>query len=172
MEANSKALLDIVCDSESAESLDGLHSDLTPIECDACLQSFSETMLLQSRGSEVVQPDCDSFLNIGPGFLGEANTDSQPQEFLECPKCKKLCKSERGLSQHMGKVHCRKKRHSVCQLCKSRFLNKYALRFHIKQVHEQATRVACEVCGQVLYNKYLLPRHMARAHPPKSTQSA
>lgn len=64
----------------------------------------------------------------------------------------------------MGKKHNSRKKVSACNICDKKFRNKYAVAFHIKQVHDKATRVLCELCGEEYYNKYMLKQHRTTQH--------
>jgi hypothetical protein len=81
---------------------------------------------------------------------------------FKCDPCCIFFTTEQGLKQHLGKVHIKKYKYSKCQFCAKKFRNKYAVRFHIKQVHEKSTREACEICGKEFYNKYLVPKHLEK----------
>lgn len=72
--------------------------------------------------------------------------------------------SYKGMRQHLGKVHETKNKPSKCPKCNSSFRHKYALRFHIKQVHEKSTRATCPNCSKVMYNKYLVIKHLQRCN--------
>ena len=123
-----------------------------------------------------IAPELQKFLDLDLGIASEEEVSpltnaSDSLEFeeprlepLECRKCHKLYSTRRGLNQHMGKVHSTKRRHCVCTQCGSSFRHKYALRFHMKQVHDKTTRVTCHLCGLQLYNKYMLPKHLAKLH--------
>ena len=141
----------------------------TACACMLCLQEFQTVSALRDHliAELNVPPELYGLLNLD---LGIADGELPPLEVVRCPKCSKLCKGVRGFNQHFGKVHLRKKKHSVCKLCGNSFRHKYALRFHMKQVHSQAMRVSCSVCGSVLYNKYMLPKHMKKAHEGVSFQ--
>lgn len=62
----------------------------------------------------------------------------------------------------MGKVHCKDLKKVPCAVCQKSFKNKYAMKFHIKQVHEKSTRVTCNKCGTTIYNKYMLKKHIQK----------
>ena len=142
--------------------------------CTVCSHSFEDRATLRMHLIEEldIQPEYLVFLDIDLGIdveedlspTSDSTEHSDEPEEIKCYRCGKLCKSVRGLNQHFGKAHSSKKRHAVCKICGKAFRHKYALRFHVKQVHDQATRVACQVCGVVLYNKYMLPKHMRKAH--------
>ena len=82
-----------------------------------------------------------------------------------CPHCDKQFTNERGVKQHIGKVHFTEERQAACDVCGKKFRNKYAVKFHVNQVHSQATRMSCIVCGQEQYNQYVLMQHQAKKHP-------
>lgn len=84
------------------------------------------------------------------------------QNSFKCEPCCIFFNTKRGLKQHLGKVHIKKYKYSKCQFCSKKFRNKYAVRFHIKQVHEKSTRDKCEYCNKVFYNKYLIPKHQEK----------
>ena len=97
---------------------------------------------------------------------------TKPEEDLEevvCPHCKKHFKGKKGLNQHMGKVHSKKRKRSQCKECGKKFSNRYALSFHIKQVHKKSTRVECSHCKKIMYNKYVLEKHVKSEHSGEST---
>ena len=81
---------------------------------------------------------------------------------LSCEECCIFFDTKKGYMQHCGKVHETKYKYSKCPDCKKKFKNKYAVRFHRKQVHEKSTREKCPTCGKEFYNKYLLPDHLLK----------
>lgn len=84
---------------------------------------------------------------------------NEAQRHFQCHKCSGLFISFKGLRQHIGKKHNSNKKYSPCKHCNKKFRTKYAVKFHIKQVHEKSTRVVCELCGADFYNKYMLRTH-------------
>ena len=83
---------------------------------------------------------------------------------FECNQCARPFASFKGLQQHIGKKHNSRKKYSKCPECEKKFRDKYAVRFHRRQVHEKVTRVACTECGLELYNKYALKTHQLTHH--------
>jgi hypothetical protein len=81
-----------------------------------------------------------------------------------CPVCSQSFVSAKGMKQHLGKVHPSTAKAVPCDLCSKPFKDKYALHFHVRQVHEKCTRVPCTVCGKLLYNKYILKKHLKDQH--------
>jgi hypothetical protein len=96
------------------------------------------------------------------------STNSQTCEELpktkQCPLCNLFFASVKGMKQHYGKMHVHSDKQDFCSLCTKAFKNKYALSYHIKQVHDKLTRVFCELCGKQLYNKYVMKRHLKASH--------
>ena len=88
-----------------------------------------------------------------------------------CEICHVALKNQKGLKQHMGKVHPARFKGVYCPTCHKKFKHKYALRFHVNQVHKQVTRVQCLQCGAEFYNKYLLRSHCQKQHCGLSTAS-
>lgn len=84
---------------------------------------------------------------------------------VKCPQCSAELVSFKGMKQHIAKMHDRTQKNVPCSLCNKYFMHKYALEFHIKQVHEKSTRVKCQVCLKVFYNKYSHRVHVATKHP-------
>jgi len=84
----------------------------------------------------------------------------QYEESNKCVFCNIRFKNNTGLNQHLGKKHFIGNRNSVCSICNKAFKHKYALKFHVRQVHEKTTRVKCSICNKTCYNKYVLHRHM------------
>jgi RNase P subunit RPR2 len=91
-------------------------------------------------------------------------TSEEPPKIKQCPLCNLTFASAKGMKQHYGKMHIHSEKQDFCSLCSKGFNNKYALRYHIKQVHEKTTRVTCELCGRQLYNKYVMKRHLKISH--------
>lgn len=85
-------------------------------------------------------------------------------EDIICPDCHKHFKGRKGLNQHIGKVHSKKRRRSQCKECGKKFSNRYGLSFHVKQVHKKTTRVECSFCKKMMYNKYVLEKHVKSEH--------
>lgn len=81
---------------------------------------------------------------------------------LKCEECCLFFDTNKGYMQHNGKVHDTKYKYSKCPQCDKKFKNKYAVKFHLKQVHERSTRDKCPHCGKDFYNKYLIPQHLAK----------
>lgn len=81
---------------------------------------------------------------------------------FECGECCIFFESKQGYKQHIGKVHKKKYKYSKCEICQKKFRNKYAVKFHTKQVHQKLTRKVCPNCGKEFYNKYLLPKHLEK----------
>ncbi|CAG9320408.1 unnamed protein product [Blepharisma stoltei] len=118
-------------------------------------------------------------LNIHLNFTGKIEDYAQQAESLKdpstsssseffslgkyfCAECKIMFKSLKGKKQHIGKVHKTKYKHSRCPTCNKKFRNKYAVRFHVKQVHDKSTRARCPNCQKEFYNKYLITSHLAK----------
>ena len=53
----------------------------------------------------------------------------------------------------------------VCPICGKTFANKYVLRTHIKNIHEDKTKIECPVCNKKLSSKYYLNTHLKKKHP-------
>lgn len=81
-----------------------------------------------------------------------------------CPECHQLFVSLKGMRQHMAKTHVELERTASCPVCNKMFRHKYAVNFHIKQVHSKATRVQCQYCSKEIYNKYMLKKHVRNYH--------
>jgi uncharacterized C2H2 Zn-finger protein len=81
---------------------------------------------------------------------------------LICEECCMFFETSKGFMQHIGKIHEKKYKYTKCQLCDKKFKNKYAVKFHMKQVHEKTTREKCPCCDKDIYNKYLLPKHLLK----------
>ena len=132
------------------------------LQCTLCAAVFDSSIELKTHiANEIgLQPDLLCFLDID---LGISNFEEAKTE-VQCPKCMKWFKGERGFTQHFGKIHKKARRYANCHLCNSAFRNKYALRFHIKQVHEQTFRAKCPICNVELYNKFALSKHLSNSH--------
>jgi uncharacterized C2H2 Zn-finger protein len=89
------------------------------------------------------------------------------QGCLACEECCLFFDSSKGYMQHYGKVHETKYKYSKCSQCPKKFKNKYAVKFHMKQVHQKTTRESCPSCGKEFYNKYLIPKHLLKCSKGK-----
>lgn len=78
----------------------------------------------------------------------------------QCSECNQMFVSHKGMKQHMAKAHMNLNKQTKCPLCFKAYKHRFAVRFHIKQVHDKATRVECPQCKKMLYNKYILTKHM------------
>lgn len=83
---------------------------------------------------------------------------------LNCSICDLFFKSNKGLKQHIGKIHNLKSKKSKCKICGKFYKHKYAVLFHVNQVHQKSTMIDCKVCGKSIYNKYKLAKHMEISH--------
>ena len=124
--------------------------------CDLCRQFFPTLKAYDQHLFDVFQIEDDL-----KSFTTEETIEA---ESFVCPVCSLLLKNEKGLKQHIGKVHNTKFKGVYCSLCKKKFKHKYALRFHVNQVHKQTTRVQCSQCGVEFYNKYMLRNHEQKHH--------
>jgi uncharacterized Zn-finger protein len=83
---------------------------------------------------------------------------------VKCPVCLNEFKSNKGLSQHHAKTHAAPAKSQPCEVCGKMFKHKYAVKFHVRQVHDKQTQVKCPTCGKEIYNKYSLQKHVLRHH--------
>ncbi|CAG9326185.1 unnamed protein product [Blepharisma stoltei] len=147
--------------------------------CEHCMKYFDSAFTLKAHLLNEFELDDDSiaFFNMETRINenSESPTSADTHEcekifkksekvLLNCPNCNKIFKGQKGLNQHLGKIHNRKKRNSICKKCGKTFKHKYALKFHIRQVHDEATRVLCTFCGKEIYNKYMLAKHVSEKH--------
>ncbi|CAG9334325.1 unnamed protein product [Blepharisma stoltei] len=114
--------------------------------------------------------DTIDFLDLDLGIISDDSSASpclsaissfENDDFL-CHLCHKTFKTHKGLQQHLGKQHTKSKEVVSCDICGKKFKHKYAVKFHINQVHDKITRVSCPICGKSVYNKYILSQHMAK----------
>jgi|688.fasta_scaffold1108350_1 hypothetical protein len=108
----------------------------------------------------------DTQVSVTDSYILEKAKPEEEEEnsLLNCPFCCLNFKNNKGLKQHIGKRHSARKKSAQCSICSKRFTHKYALKFHISQVHEKRTRVECPKCGKVVYNKYMLDKHISKEH--------
>lgn len=147
----------------------------TIFKCNMCSETY--TNLNQIRDHFIYEFDLDKdsvhFLDCHIGIdqedldapnLSPVSDDNSVTEPIECYKCFKTCKGTKGLNQHLGKRHSEDTNKEICELCGKTFKHKYAVSFHINQVHSKATRVKCAFCGKQVYNKYVLSQHLKKDH--------
>lgn len=171
---------------QSLFQISAASSDKDKISCGICGAMFSDVFILQEHLSsdllhekdsgdeeEVFRSDslstnADSIifpLNLGIMIGSEPKVEvNQKESEFRCTICDTLFTTYKGMKQHMGKKHDTKNKPSRCSKCAKKFRNKYALKFHVKQVHEQATKTDCPHCGKSLYNKYMLAKHFEKDH--------
>ncbi|CAG9319568.1 unnamed protein product [Blepharisma stoltei] len=147
--------------------------------CEHCMKVFETPYALKAHllNEFELNEESIAFFNVEEGLEENSEpsttTDISDQKcheakleeiLLKCPSCDKICKGHKGLGQHIGKKHSRKRKNSTCKQCGKGFRQKYALKFHIRQVHEEATKVICDFCAKEIYNKYSLLKHISKKH--------
>lgn len=140
--------------------------------CKICHKMFENTSILKIHMLEEIEVENElmDFLNLeleiieSHGLNDFSMGTSATVNSVVCKTCGKSCKSKKGLEQHKAKAHSKRIKKSRCKLCKKRFYGKYALRFHVNQVHQRNTRINCEICGESIYNKYMLTSHIKVFH--------
>ena len=84
---------------------------------------------------------------------------------FKCSYCTLTFSSYRGMKQHFGKIH-EKKKNIPCTICGKLFKDKYAIKFHTQHVHETSKRVQCENCSFLCYTKYVYQAHKQNCAVP------
>mmetsp|Transcript_32733 Transcript_32733/g.56977 ORF Transcript_32733/g.56977 Transcript_32733/m.56977 type:complete len:160 (+) Transcript_32733:1060-1539(+) len=151
---------------EAKSFINGFRSGLSDIlvessfgESEAFNSDFYDGLIEQLKEAEL----CDSY---SPLFYRDV--DQPPPKKLKCkskcPECLVEFASYKGLMQHKAKIHDRLVKTVPCNQCGKCFKHKYALEFHVRQVHEKSTRVQCGVCLKILYNKYAYKSHLKAKH--------
>ena len=84
------------------------------------------------------------------------------KDYIKCEQCCLFFKASKAFMQHLGKAHRTDNKNSLCPVCGKNFKNKHAVKFHLRQVHEKATRRCCPKCGKEFYSKYLIPPHLLK----------
>jgi hypothetical protein len=110
--------------------------------------------------------DCESYppLYYRQSTRTNCKTEASAKS-SDCPVCQGRFASYKGMMQHRSKTHDKQVKHVQCEVCPKRFKHKYALKFHVRQVHERVTRKQCTICTKELYNKYTYRSHMEQVHP-------
>lgn len=86
---------------------------------------------------------------------------------MPCPKCKKMCTSQRSLELHMSRMHADiSKRQSPCHMCSKCFSTPAKLKEHMIS-HTGERPHKCSVCGKGFGRAGNLKVHM-RIHNSKS----
>mmetsp|Transcript_28648 Transcript_28648/g.50957 ORF Transcript_28648/g.50957 Transcript_28648/m.50957 type:complete len:179 (-) Transcript_28648:1663-2199(-) len=148
---------------------------MPPAACgtaEGSLPSFSSVMQIMqqlSMTSHLFPQYSGAFTMYQPytnnSFASTVSSEpDSPVSRIACPCCPQSFTSNKGMRQHMGKVHAQDSKSTACELCSRSYKNKYALKFHQKQVHLKQTRVSCPACSKVLYNKYILNKHLRDHH--------
>mmetsp|Transcript_1807 Transcript_1807/g.3926 ORF Transcript_1807/g.3926 Transcript_1807/m.3926 type:complete len:148 (-) Transcript_1807:2021-2464(-) len=116
---------------------------------------------------------CESLLDLD-GFEPEVHVERRSVEtqttmsfsdcmMRTCKQCQRVFVSMKGMKQHLAKVHDSQVKPTKCTDCGKSFKDKYAVKFHMKQVHA-STRVMCPICLKEVYNKYMLQKHFKNKH--------
>lgn len=140
----------------------GLSTTLeTNSEPDADLAEFYNGLSLQL----IEAVECESY----PPLFYKANQPTLSSPTIQktksrCQECQAQFVSLKGLNQHKAKIHDKLVKNVNCSICCKWYKHKYALDFHVKQVHEKSTRVKCDICMKLLYNKYAHRKHMQHQH--------
>lgn len=92
----------------------------------------------------------------------ENYVDRRYKDYKKCEICCLFFKTSKAFMQHIGKAHITGNKNSACPTCKKNFKSKHAVKFHIRQVHQKATRKSCPICGKQFYSKYLIPAHLIK----------
>ena len=148
------------CSKESLVTVNE-NGALDCVLCDCTLVSLEQAMQ-HLESDHLFDPATLGFflLEVGASPFAAANgAKVLPPSVFSCDYCCASFISYKGMKQHVGKVHLGQKKLVKCTNCGCRFKHKYALKCHMKQVHEKSTRVECQVCHKVLYNKYYLKKH-------------
>lgn len=133
-------------------------------EDDQC--HFYDTALENFKQFEYFEPGSPYFHDVDPLDFTEPTQPATPVKIgrSTCSLCQVEFVSSKGLMQHIAKIHNKVVKTVPCSRCDKYFKHKYALEFHVKQVHDKSTRVQCQVCFKVLYNKYAYRSHFNSKH--------
>lgn len=138
------------------------------LSCKHCNQGFfsSNELNLHFSESERVSIGIDAPIpvKIFSNFENKKSITEMDIKVIECSECLRRFSSEKGLNQHIGKVHNFNRKSIKCALCCKKFREQPALKFHIRQVHEKTTRVKCDGCDKIFYSKYVLAKHIGKCH--------
>lgn len=142
----------------------GEYCECCRVQCSLCDKEFPDDRELVEKLVCMfgLEPDVRT-------FSAPSVCPKRPDRQRKCPHCTQVCRSLKGLKQHIGKVHDESQKDCECPLCKKTFKNKYAVKFHVRQVHEEATKVTCPLCPRTLYNKYSLEKHLIKMHSVKNS---
>ena len=144
------------------------------------LQKLDKTLISKLLPSPIfpsMTDDCESkhactlcnlkFLNENDLINHQSNETINSIKYKKsrCSYCSLTFSSYRGMKQHFGKIH-EKKKNIPCTICGKLFKDKYAIKFHIEHVHETSKRVQCENCSFLCYTKYVYQAHKQNCPTP------
>lgn len=90
-----------------------------------------------------------------------SGSHNQSSIVFNCSECTLQFSTFRGMKQHMGKIH-DKKKNLPCDICGKLFKDKYAIKFHQVHVHDKSQKVKCENCSLLCYTKYVYKEHLKK----------
>ena len=170
-----------------SSSLGKNHRRLNPDQargCEICGKQFRSKRLLLRHLESSYDLDKEVILCfLGSSESSKADSAEDDVESCErtpagdgyhhqCIHCGKQLKNDRGLKQHLGKMHSTDLKCFGCSKCGKKFKDKYAVRLHINQVHKKTTKVLCPTCGKELYSKYILKKHTQKHHKVEQSSPA
>ena len=116
-----------------------VHDKIKTHQCDICQKLFGTTAELNQHISAV-------------------HEGLKPHQ---CSQCDRKFSARGGLDSHIKTVHEEKK--VICPICGASF-SVFALKRHIKGVHEKATPFVCKICNHGFKQSGNLKYHMATVH--------
>lgn len=120
----------------------------------------------KSSTSKYFCPDCNlAFVlerDLQNHYSASNSTPRIPSTAIfNCSHCSLQFSTFRGMKQHSGKIH-EKKKTLPCDLCGKLFKDKYAIKFHKLHVHDKSQKVKCEKCSFICYTKYVYREHIKK----------
>ena len=147
--------------------LEKVHSD-ERINCSKCCKSFYEASKAQEhflRIHGIVKCDsCSKDFN-GVFQLKEHVKLLHTESHYKCFKCLKAISHESKLVRHFS--HCDKNledRVHKCDLCRKTFTRNQTLQRHIKNIHENTSKLVCAICNREYKNQHCLNEHNLQEH--------
>ncbi|CAH0401841.1 unnamed protein product [Chilo suppressalis] len=133
--------------------------------CDVCYRAFASIEAFQQHGEictkvETPCPTCGKIYDSALSLRNHAKYKHPKKRTFSCDVCRRTFTSNRGLSNHMARIH---PTDINCNQCNKKFSTVATLQCHFLDKHtENGER--CNLCRKVFTSSRSLSRHLSKTH--------